>query len=76
ANDGSVLSIDGTVVVDNAGYSGKKVDNGKIHLDKGKHFIKVLYYENTGTESLDVSMEGPGFEKQEIPPNKLFLENN
>ncbi|NOY59807.1 MAG: phosphodiesterase, partial [Calditrichaeota bacterium] len=30
ANDGSVLSIDGTVVVDNAGYSGKKVDNGKI----------------------------------------------
>lgn len=73
ANDGSVLSIDGTVVVDNAGYSGKKVNSGKIHLDKERHFIQVFYYENTGTESIDVSMEGPGFEKQEIPPDKLFL---
>ena len=76
ANDGSVLSVDGTVVVDNAGYSGKKVNSGKIYLDKGMHFIKVFYYENTGTESLDVAMEGPGFEKQEIPPGKLFLENS
>ena len=73
ANDGSVLYIDDKPVVDNAGYSGKRVDQGVIDLKKGRHFIKVLYYENTGTESINVMIEGPGLKKQYIPSNKLFL---
>ncbi len=73
ANDGSVLYIDEIVVVDNAGYFGKRGRAGKIHLNKGRHSIKVFYYENTGTESLDVSIKGPEFSKQKIAPNKLFL---
>jgi hypothetical protein len=72
ANDGSVLYIDAMPVVDNAGYFGDKVDSGVIHLKEGHHYIKVLYYENTGTESIDVLIEGPGLKKQPIPSNKLF----
>lgn len=75
ANDGSLLYIDETLVVDNAGYYGDRVDKGKIQLEKGRHFIKVLYYENTGTESIDVLIEGPGLLKQPVPPFKLFFDN-
>ncbi|NOX65074.1 MAG: hypothetical protein GXO85_04565, partial [Chlorobi bacterium] len=73
-NDGSVLYLDNKVVVDNAGYFGKKVDNGKITLKKGRHSLKVIYYENTGTESIDVNIEGPNLTKQPIPPYKLFFD--
>jgi hypothetical protein len=72
ANDGSVLYIDDVTVVDNAGYLGDIVDSGSIHLEAGYHDIKVLYFENTGTESIDVLMEGPGLKKQPIPPTILF----
>jgi alpha-L-rhamnosidase len=73
ANDGSVLYLDNKVVVDNAGYFGPKVDSGKIQLQKGRHFIKVLYFENTGSESINVYIEGPNLTKQPIPPYKLFF---
>lgn len=73
ANDGSVLYLDSKVVVDNAGYFGRKTDNGKIYLKKGLHSIKVIYFENTGSESIDVNIEGPSLTKQPIPPYKLFF---
>lgn len=73
ANDGSVLYLDGKVVVDNAGYFGVKTDSGKIQLQKGRHSIKVIYYENTGSETMDVNIKGPNLTKQPIPPYKLFF---
>ena len=73
ANDGSVLYINNKVVVDNAGYFGRKTDNGKVNLKKGRHSIKVIYYENTGSETIDVNIEGPNLAKQPIPPYKLFI---
>ncbi len=76
ANDGSVLFLDNKIVVDNAGYFGRRTDKGSIRLSKGRHFVKILYYENSGSESIDVFMEGPGIEKQNIPPYKLFLKEN
>ena len=36
ANDGSMLYIDDEIVVDNAGYNGKKVTKGKTYLSKGE----------------------------------------
>ncbi len=73
ANDGSLLYLNDKLVVDNAGYFGRKTDNGKIHLNKGRHKIKVIYFENTGSESIDVRIEGPNLRKQPIPPFKLFF---
>lgn len=72
ANDGSLLYLNDKIVVDNAGYFGKKTDKGKIYLKKGRHKIKVIYFENTGSESIDVRIEGPNLNKQSIPPFKLF----
>jgi len=74
ANDGSLLTIDHRLVIDNAGYSGNKQSTGKINLTKGRKKIKILYFENSGSESIDLTYEGPGIEKQAIPANSLFRE--
>jgi hypothetical protein len=72
ANDGSVLYLDHRLVIDNAGYSGKKSSTGKINLSKGRKKIKILYFENSGSESIDLTYAGPGILKQAIPANILF----
>ena len=40
-----------------------KVESGKINLKKGRHKLEILYFENTGSESIDVFMEGPNLPK-------------
>ncbi|MCD6598026.1 MAG: chitobiase/beta-hexosaminidase C-terminal domain-containing protein, partial [Bacteroidales bacterium] len=76
ANNGSVVYIDGKIVVDNAGYSGEKLDKGAVTLSIGWHKLAVFYYENDGTESLDFKLEGPGMERQPFPMEKVFFEKN
>jgi hypothetical protein len=73
ANDGSWLYVDNKLVVDNSRRSPSGKENNIIRLQQGKYPIKVIYYENSGTESLNVLMKGPGMDKQAIPPIKLFL---
>lgn len=75
ANDGCVLSIDNKVVVDNAGYRGTKERQNSTILTVGKHPIEILYFENTGSESIDIKYEGPGIKKQPIPPSVVYLKN-
>ena len=76
ANNGSVVYIDGKIVVDNAGYSGEKVDKGIVTLSLGWHKLAVFYYENDGTESLDLEIEGPGMDRQPFPVERVFLKEN
>ena len=74
ANDGSWFYVDNKLVVENTGDNNSGKESGEIRLEKGKYPLKVIYYENGGTEALDVFMEGPGIEKQTIPVSLLFLE--
>jgi len=76
ANDGCVLSINNTVIVDNAGYKGKKERLNSVTLTAGKHPLEILYFENTGSESIDVMYEGPGIIKQPIPPSVLYFKKS
>ena len=47
SDDGSSLSVDGTVVVDNGGVHGEETRTGRIRLDRGSHFV-VLEYAQAG----------------------------
>lgn len=71
SDDGSRLFIDGKLVVSNDGDHPADEKSGKITLAKGDHAIRLSYYENSGQESLTVSWQGPGFQKQEIPSGVL-----
>lgn len=76
-DDGSVLSIDGIVIVDNDRQPGNLQDfpyqqHGRIHLEAGLHPIEVLYYQDEGGFSFNVEWDGPGFGRQSIPASALF----
>jgi alpha-L-fucosidase len=72
SDDGSRLSVDDSLVVDNDGLHGMAEKRGVIALGAGLHTIKVAYFNKTGGAGLGVSWRGPGFEKCPLPDAALF----
>jgi alpha-mannosidase len=72
SDDGSKLMIDGQTIVSNDGNHGAIEIGGKSALKKGFHKINVQYFEGTLSNILEVSIEGKGISKQQIPANMLF----
>ena len=64
--------INGTEVVNNDGNHGIEEQSGAVLLPGGLHPIEILYFENTGGESLEVLYEGPSIGKQNIPFSILY----
>ena len=59
SDDGSKLSIDGDLVVDNWGLHGMKEKSGSHKLNKGYHDIKVEFYQNGGGAGCIANYDGP-----------------
>jgi len=72
SDDGSKLLIDGKTLVDNDGLHGIVDKSNEIPLAKGYHAIKVLFFERSGGDALQVQWKGPGFTAQIIPSSVLF----
>jgi hypothetical protein len=72
SDDGSRLTIDDRVVVENDGMHPPREAAGLIRLLAGLHPIKVQFFESAGDELLQVFYEGPGVSKQEIPAAAYF----
>jgi len=72
SDDGSRILIDGKQVLDNDGIHAPVTVKGTVRLSKGLHSIRILFFEGSGGESLEVSYEGPGIPKQPIPAIRLF----
>jgi len=72
SDDGSRLYIGDDLIVDNDGLHPPVESNGLIRLAAGKHPITVMFFQQAGGVALEVSYEGPGFDKQVIPPEVLF----
>ncbi|MDX2019145.1 MAG: PA14 domain-containing protein [Deltaproteobacteria bacterium] len=72
SNDGSELSVDKRLVVNNHGFHGSLEAHGKIELHPGLHAVTVLFWQDEGSKGLKVSWEGPGLTKQLIPAELLF----
>lgn len=64
SDDGSRLSIDGEVIVDNDGIHPHTVKEGRKKLTKGVHKVLVDYFEQGGEETLTVEFQGPGRNRQ------------
>lgn len=71
SDDGSRLYMDGNHVADNDGLHGMREAGGFVALAAGAHPITVEYFNLTGDLGLDVLYEGPGIEKQRVPPMAL-----
>ncbi|GAO45244.1 alpha-L-fucosidase [Flavihumibacter petaseus] len=72
SDDGSRLMIDGVEIIDNGGEHGSLEKQGKAALKKGKHFIRILYFDCAGDNELKLTWQLPGQPKTEIPSNRLF----
>lgn len=72
SDDGSKLFIDGNQVVDNDGLHGTQERSGSISLTAGLHPITVLFFENSGGETLTVQYQGPSISKQNVPFSILY----
>ncbi len=72
SDDGSTLSIDGSLVVNNGNLHSVQEMSGSVYLSAGMHSIAVGYFQNWGGEVLNVSYQGPSVSKQLIPSAVLF----
>lgn len=72
SDDGSLLYIDGTLVVNNDGTHSLAEESGTIALTAGLHSIVVEYFQNDGSEALTVSWSSSTIAKEVIPETVLF----
>jgi hypothetical protein len=71
SDDGSMLDIGDTRVVQNYGWHGMQWREGTINLTAGAHPIMVAMFEDGGGEGLEVEYAGPGIDRQAIPDDVL-----
>jgi alpha-L-rhamnosidase len=67
SNDGSKLWIDNKEIIDADGTHSFKEISGDLFLKKGKHKIRLEYFQAGGGKGLELLYEGPQKEKQHIP---------
>lgn len=72
SDDGSSLYIDDDLLVSNDGQHAPQELSAETFLKAGYHEIKVTFFQASGGMVLDVSIGGPGLEKQVIPASMLF----
>ena len=73
SDDGSVLYIDNQVVVDNDGSHSARRQDGKVHLEKGFHALRVLYFERYMGEMIEVGYASRHIAEMQISDSILFV---
>jgi alpha-L-fucosidase len=72
SDDGSILEIDSTVVIDHDGPHGATEKTGDIALGAGRHRITIRYFEATGSEALSLRWRPPGSDELlPVPASRL-----
>ncbi len=71
-NDGGKLYLAEHILIDNDGLHPAIERSKSIGLKAGYYPIVAGYFQEGGSNMLQVSWKGPGFEKEEIPEDVLF----
>lgn len=74
SDDGSKLYVNGTEIVDNDGDHGVMERSGSLELTRGRHLVRVEFFNGGGGYHLDVKYKGPNVPKQIVPANHLYRE--
>lgn len=63
SDDGSILTIGGTKVIDNGGNHAVRTRQGSISLTKGQRYpIEIDYFNNTAGDQVHLGWQGPGID--------------
>jgi hypothetical protein len=71
SDDGAIVSIDTTPIVDNDGAHGPTEKSGPVHLVKGTHGITVDYFQTTGGVALQLFCKKAGGTETICPTHLL-----
>ncbi len=71
SDDGSMLYIDGNVVVDNDGLHGGRRREGIVTLSPGQHSIVITFFENDGGAMLQATVTPPNGREQVLGGDML-----
>jgi DNA-binding beta-propeller fold protein YncE len=71
SDDGSLLFINGQLVVDNSGQHGAEYREGALELMPGWHEIEVLYYDLGGSRAMELWWQPPGGARTLLPSRYL-----
>ncbi|HTY59078.1 MAG TPA: family 20 glycosylhydrolase [Bacteroidota bacterium] len=69
--DSTVLAIDGSPAVNNRAADWWDLPAGRFHLRSGPHAISVMVAASGHGPALDITVQGPGLEAQQIPASML-----
>ncbi|MCA9734647.1 MAG: chitobiase/beta-hexosaminidase C-terminal domain-containing protein [Deferribacteres bacterium] len=72
SNDGSVLSLNNTVLIDNDGPHGPIERSTKTSLRKGYHKFELKYFQMGGGKELTLQWQGPDMLRTDIPASAFF----
>jgi hypothetical protein len=67
SDDGSKLSVAGKEIIVNDGVHGMTEEKSEVALEAGWHAFELIYFQGRGGLGLDISWQGPGFERTPIP---------
>jgi len=71
SDDGSRLSIDGKMVVDNNGSHGMELKTGACELSAGLHPIRIDFFQGGGGYGLELQWQLEGSERAPLPGTSL-----
>ena len=74
SDDGTRLFIDDKMIFDNDGIHGVQERQGLIDLTKGRHKIRIEYFEGNYGEILKFQVSGNDFPIHKVPRSMLFFE--
>ena len=72
SDDGSRLSIDGKLVVDNGGLHPPEEKSGEVELKAGTHDLRIDYFQGGGGAGCRVKWASDDFKTEVIPARVLF----
>ncbi|MFI7543637.1 family 16 glycoside hydrolase [Actinoplanes sp. NPDC049599] len=72
SDDGSRLSINDAVVVDNDGLHGVESKDGAVDLTAGPHALRVEYFEGGGGQELTLAWQPPGADGFTVVPTSVL----
>ena len=72
SNDGSKLYVDDKLIIENGGLHGAIEKQANMQLSKGKHHVKIDYFQAGGGLFLEALISGPEVDKICIPASMLF----
>jgi DNA-binding beta-propeller fold protein YncE/4-amino-4-deoxy-L-arabinose transferase-like glycosyltransferase len=72
SDDGSLLYLDGKLVVDNGGHHADRYVENRLNLTEGLHDLRLRYFQDDGGRRMELWWIPPGGAKEMVPVAYLF----